>query len=83
MSEPNSRRSSPFAPVRPAWLAQRREEILDPEVAIIDAHHHLWDRAVRPSSPQWRLPKRFGCQAHRMVFVRESLPSSICGKTAL
>ena len=48
MSEPTSRRSSPFAPVRTEWLAQRQEEILDPEISIIDAHHHLWDRAECP-----------------------------------
>lgn len=27
-----------------AWLALRREEALEPELPIIDAHHHLWDR---------------------------------------
>jgi predicted TIM-barrel fold metal-dependent hydrolase len=48
MSEPTSRRANPFAPVRPEWLAQRREEILDPDIAIVDAHHHLWDRAECP-----------------------------------
>lgn len=27
-----------------AWLAQgRAEEVLDPDLPIIDAHHHLWD----------------------------------------
>jgi predicted TIM-barrel fold metal-dependent hydrolase len=31
-------------PVRPDWLSQRREEILEPELAIIDPHHHLWER---------------------------------------
>ncbi|ANC03312.1 amidohydrolase [Pseudomonas putida] len=35
---------SPHAPVRPEWLAQVSEAALDPERAIIDAHHHLWDR---------------------------------------
>ncbi|MEO3473703.1 amidohydrolase family protein [Roseomonas sp. CAU 1739] len=30
--------------VRPAWLAQRREEPLDPALPIVDPHHHLWDR---------------------------------------
>jgi predicted TIM-barrel fold metal-dependent hydrolase len=24
------------------WLAQRREEVLDPDLPIIDAHHHVW-----------------------------------------
>jgi L-fuconolactonase len=31
-------------PVRPEWLALRREEILEPDLAIVDPHHHLWDR---------------------------------------
>ncbi|MBR0660946.1 amidohydrolase family protein [Neoroseomonas oryzicola] len=30
--------------VRPEWLAQRREEPLDPALPIVDPHHHLWDR---------------------------------------
>jgi len=28
----------------PAWWAQRKEEILEPALEIIDPHHHLWDR---------------------------------------
>ncbi|MBO9352382.1 amidohydrolase family protein [Bordetella petrii] len=28
-----------------AWRALRREEILDPQRPIIDAHHHLWAKA--------------------------------------
>jgi len=32
-----------FAP-REDWLAQAQgEDILEPELAIIDTHHHLWD----------------------------------------
>ncbi len=31
--------------VRPEWLALRQEEILDPELPIVDPHHHLVDRA--------------------------------------
>jgi L-fuconolactonase len=31
-------------PVRPDWLALRHEPILEPELPIIDPHHHLWDR---------------------------------------
>jgi len=27
-----------------AWLNQVTEEIIDPELAICDPHHHLWDR---------------------------------------
>ena len=29
------------------WLAKRREEILEPDLPIIDPHHHLWDRGSR------------------------------------
>ena len=32
-------------PVRPEWLAQRQEPILEPGLPIVDPHHHLWDRA--------------------------------------
>src|SRR6202163_4023582 len=28
----------------PAWLDQRKEEILEPALEIVDPHHHLWDR---------------------------------------
>jgi len=27
------------------WRAQHREDILEPELPIVDPHHHLWDRA--------------------------------------
>ena len=37
-----------YIAVRPDWLERRREPILDPELPIIDPHHHLWDR------PGWR-----------------------------
>ena len=29
--------------VRPAWLALHQEEIIEPGLPIVDAHHHLWD----------------------------------------
>ncbi len=37
-----------YLPVREDWLDRRREEILEPELPIVDPHHHLWDR------PDWR-----------------------------
>lgn len=33
-----------FIHVRPDWVNQDHEPILEPELAIIDPHHHLWDR---------------------------------------
>lgn len=29
--------------LRDDWLNQVREEIIDPDLPIVDAHHHLWD----------------------------------------
>jgi predicted TIM-barrel fold metal-dependent hydrolase len=40
--------SSPFAAVRPDWLGLQREEAIDPDLPIIDCHHHLWTRAECP-----------------------------------
>ena len=34
-------------PVRDDWLARHEEEILDPDLPIVDPHHHLWER------PDW------------------------------
>jgi L-fuconolactonase len=36
------------SPVRQEWLDRRLEEILEPDLPIVDPHHHLWDR------PGWR-----------------------------
>jgi len=35
-------------PVRQDWLNLHREPILEPDLPIVDPHHHLWDR------PGWR-----------------------------
>ena len=34
---------SPHLPVRPEWLARYSEVALEPELPILDPHHHLWD----------------------------------------
>ncbi len=36
--------ASPHFPVRPAWLALKSEDVIDPDQPIFDCHHHLWDR---------------------------------------
>lgn len=42
---PGSRRHRAGAVTsRPEWLARRIEAALDPDLPIIDSHHHLWDR---------------------------------------
>ncbi|MET7244413.1 amidohydrolase family protein [Methylobacterium sp. EM32] len=35
---------TPHLGVRPDWLALTREPALEPDLPIVDAHHHLWDR---------------------------------------
>ena len=35
---------SPHLPIRQDWLERRHEEIIEPELPIVDPHHHLVDR---------------------------------------
>jgi L-fuconolactonase len=37
--------ATPHLAVRPEWLARRQETILEPDLPIVDPHHHLVDRA--------------------------------------
>ena len=39
--------------VRPAWLDRRREDIIEPDLPIVDPHHHLVDR---PETGRYLLP---------------------------
>jgi predicted TIM-barrel fold metal-dependent hydrolase len=39
-------RAYPHPHVNEAWLARLHEAILEPELPIVDAHHHLWERAT-------------------------------------
>lgn len=36
-----------YEPYREEWLDSLREEIIEPDLPIVDAHHHIWD-APRP-----------------------------------
>ncbi len=33
-----------YPPVRADWLSLCEEEVLDPDLPIVDPHHHLWER---------------------------------------
>lgn len=37
-------KTSDFIALRPEWLALELEPVLEPELAIVDPHHHLWER---------------------------------------
>ena len=43
-----ARQQPASSPVRQEWLDRRTEPILEPELPIVDPHHHLWIR------PGWR-----------------------------
>src|SRR5579884_3646912 len=66
--------ATPFGrifPPRPAWLAQQAQEpILDPELPIIDTHHHLWDRpGNRYLLPEFLADLRSGHNVVATVFL--------------
>src|SRR6185436_9052663 len=43
MSTPGPSPRPFFLPLRQDWLARRREEIIEPDLPIVDPHHHLSD----------------------------------------
>jgi L-fuconolactonase len=40
--------AAPSNPIRRDWLDRHKEPVLEPELPIVDPHHHLWER------PGWR-----------------------------
>jgi predicted TIM-barrel fold metal-dependent hydrolase len=44
----SAQQSPPPNPVREDWLDRRKEPALEPELPIVDPHHHMWVR------PNWR-----------------------------
>lgn len=48
MTIPVERQNNRHIVVRPDWLALRMEPALEPDLPIVDPHHHLWDVPVRP-----------------------------------
>ena len=45
MSATTAPAHSHYLPVRQAWLDRVQEPILEPDLPIVDPHHHLWDRS--------------------------------------
>ena len=43
-----------------AWLAQVTEEALEPDLPIIDAHHHLWDGREQMITPRYLFDELLG-----------------------
>jgi L-fuconolactonase len=61
----------PHPHVNEAWLARLREDVLEPELPIIEAHHHLWER---PSGvyllPQLHADATAGHNVRGTVFIQ-------------
>src|SRR5437588_670111 len=45
----SAQQPAPRSPVREDWLDRRKEPALEPELPIVDPHHHLWVRPGRRS----------------------------------
>jgi predicted TIM-barrel fold metal-dependent hydrolase len=43
VQKPHTTIATRMSGIREDWLARTREEILEPDLPIIDPHHHLWD----------------------------------------
>ncbi|HEY4773650.1 MAG TPA: amidohydrolase family protein [Xanthobacteraceae bacterium] len=46
-SHSRDRTGAGMYPINEDWLGRHDEEVIDPDLAIIDPHHHLWDRDQR------------------------------------
>lgn len=57
-------------PPRPDWLALTREEILEPDLPIIDPHHHLWDRLGGFLTDELLADVESGHNVKKTVFVQ-------------
>jgi L-fuconolactonase len=59
----------PLLYVDEEWLSLHREEVLEPELPIVDPHHHLWDRAAPYLAPQLADDLRCGHDIRGTVYI--------------
>lgn len=52
------------------WLARHTEPLLEPDLPIIDPHHHLWDRDVRYLFDEFSADITSGHRIRASVFVQ-------------
>jgi predicted TIM-barrel fold metal-dependent hydrolase len=72
MSEPQpelERRRALFG-FDPDWLAKHDEPILEPELAIVDPHHHLWDHGSRYLFDEYLQDIGTGHNVRASVFIQ-------------
>lgn len=57
-------------PADPEWLKKRQEEIIEPDLPIVDPHHHLWDAPrTRYMAEELLADARAGHNVRATVFV--------------
>src|ERR1700733_516471 len=64
------RQAYPHPHVNEAWLAKLREDIIDPGLPIVDAHHHLWERNGRYLLDELRADLGSGHNVRATVFIQ-------------
>jgi L-fuconolactonase len=60
----------PRFPIDEKWLSKRQEEIIEPDLPIIDPHHHLWDRDARYLLPELLADIGSGHNVQATVFLQ-------------
>jgi L-fuconolactonase len=60
----------PHPHVNEAWLAKLHEDIIDPALPIVDAHHHLWERNGRYLLDELRADLASGHNVRATVFIQ-------------
>lgn len=69
-----------------AWVNKRCEEAIDPDMEIIDAHHHLWDPRIQPKGwgiPQWQIQGFYQYTSPRDIVEMTKQDHIRRGKTAV
>jgi L-fuconolactonase len=61
---------APLFSVDETWLARRCEDIIEPDLPIVDPHHHLWDRETRYLFDELRADTGSGHDIRATVFMQ-------------
>jgi L-fuconolactonase len=60
---------APLLYIDEEWLALHSEDVLEPELPIVDPHHHLWDRGTPYLAPQFAKDLRCGHNIRGTVYI--------------
>ena len=78
------RQAYPHPHVNEAWLGKLREDIIEPSLPIVDAHHHLWERpSGRYLLDELRADLGAGHNVRSTVFIQCGFAYRTAGPEAL